>query len=219
MSIHDLRLVAADSVSKDLHLLRFERPSDFNFEPGQYIRFHHEAVVRDYTLINPPAADLLEICVRHRPEGRFTPTLIGAPLGRSFTVEGPLGYFRFQSAPEMAVFVATGTGIAPFLAFARAGVRGFCLLHGAASEDALPFEAELRAAAGRYHSCLGQAGTVLDGAAPSRQERGRVTDLLRLLAPGAYHFYLCGNRVMIRDAIRIIDERYEGSPVFTETFY
>ncbi len=49
---------------------------------------------------------------------------------------------------------------------------------------------------------------------------GRVTDYLQKnLAPKPYDFYLCGRREMIREVTFLVDERFPGSFVFTETFY
>jgi hypothetical protein len=47
-----------------------------------------------------------------------------------------------------------------------------------------------------------------------------VTDYLQKnLAPGEYDFYLCGRREMIHDVTLLIDERFEGSLIYTEIYY
>ncbi|MDJ0781622.1 MAG: FAD-binding oxidoreductase [Desulfosarcinaceae bacterium] len=218
MPFYTLHLEACRRLRADYYLLRFKRPTRFSFTPGQYIRFHHQGVVRDYTLINAPDDTHLEICLRHLPEGRFTPALVGATAGQTFDVEGPLGYFRFQSDPATAVFVATGSGIAPFVAYVRAGVRGFTLLHGAATAAALLFGEEMRSAAADYQTCLSKSSSG-DATQPGETSTGRVTDLLRSMPPRHCHFYLCGSAAMIGDALNIIDDRFEGATVFTERFY
>ena len=199
--------------------MKFDRPSGFTFLPGQYIRFRAGAAKRDYTLISPPDSEGLEICLRLFPEGHFTPRLTKAPMGQSFTIEGPLGYFLFQSDPNTAALLATGTGIAPFLAFARAGVTGFTLLHGATDQEGLYFSDELRRAAGRYTACLSGGPNDPSAADPPWVFRGRITDQLSALAPEPRHFYLCGSAGMVRDAVRAIDQRFPEAAVFTETFY
>jgi benzoate/toluate 1,2-dioxygenase reductase component len=217
MPTHTIHLCKRRRLAGHVYCLWFDRPPGFRFVPGQYIRFDAGGVHRDYTLISPPEGTELEICLRRVPEGRFSPQLPEASMGQPFTIKGPLGYFQFQSDPSAAVFLATGTGIAPFLAFARAGVRGFTLFHGGSEPDRLYFSEELRRAAGTYRACVTaavgpQAGAPWIG-------RGRVTDLLSTLPPGSYHFYLCGSMEMVHDAIRIIDQRFSEAAVFTETFY
>jgi ferredoxin-NADP reductase len=218
MTRYTIQLEQRRQLSENCFLLRFSRPADFDFTPGQFVRFTDHQRLRDYTLVNGPRDDCLEICVRLLPGGHFTPALIQAPLGQTFEVDGPMGYFHFEATEQAAVFIATGTGIAPFVAFARAGVGGFTMLHGVGKAGELYFRETLQASAGRYVACLSAPD---DGRPlPPWACRQRVTDYLQTtLTPGAYQFYLCGSAAMIRDAILIIDERFAGAPIFTETFY
>ena len=221
MSAYTIHLLHRWRLSRDVFVLRFERPSGFTFEPGQYIRFHRGERLRDYTLVSSTKNRWLEICVRQLPGGGLTQELIAAPLGQPFLIEGPQGYFRFQSEPGEAVFIATGTGIAPFVAFVRAGARGFTLLQGAPTAEALLFGEEMRRSAGTYLGCLSAPSDEVADATvgPAWQFQGRVTEALGSLPIRPYQFYLCGGTAMIRDTIRIIDARFQGAAVFTETFY
>jgi hypothetical protein len=75
----------------------------------------------------------------------------------------------------------------------------------------------LRARATAYVPCIPHPGTT--DAAPG-VFAGRVTDYLAgRLAPGAFDFYACGRRDMVRDVTLLADERFPGSFVFSETFY
>ncbi|MFZ0131496.1 MAG: hypothetical protein WAK95_03065, partial [Desulfobacterales bacterium] len=114
-----------------------------------------------------------------------------------------------------AVFVATGTGIAPFAAMARSGVEGFTVLHGVRQAGECYYAALLRSRARRYVACLSQKGPPGTGTF-----HGRVTDYLAThLEPGPCDFYLCGRGDMIRDATWIVDERFAGSMVYSEIYY
>jgi benzoate/toluate 1,2-dioxygenase reductase component len=198
--------------------IRFQRPTGFDFLPGQKIGFVDGAVSRDYTPLGPAGGPELAFCVRHIPRGRFSTRLAGARPGDRFQVTPPFGYFTFHNTSRPSVCVATGTGIAPFVAFARSGVRGFDLLHGVRSAGELYYSRELSGAARQYVPCI-------SGEAPPTREwplafAGHVGGwLAERLPPGAYDFYLCGRGDMIRDVMGIIDDRFEGSLVFTETFF
>jgi benzoate/toluate 1,2-dioxygenase reductase subunit len=198
--------------------IRFHRPSDFNFLPGQKVQVIHDGVKRDYSLLSTAQDDELAICVRHIPEGRMSPVLAHAPVGRIFHLTPAFGFFLFQPSRRPAVFVATGTGIAPFVAFVRSGVRGFHLLHGVRCAEELYYHDLLAPAASSFIPCL----TGTRPPAPHRPHAfaGRVTAYLenRLIA-GDYDFYLCGRGEMVRDALRIIDRRFPSARVFTETFF
>ena len=198
--------------------LELMRPAAFQFRPGQRIRLLHKGVERDYSLLSRPDSPRLGLCVRHLPAGLFSPILAAAEVGTSFAFTGPHGYFIFHRSSRPPVFVATGTGVAPFLSMTRSGVAGFILLHGVQTAAELYYRPDFGAAASLYVPCLSHASP--DSALPPGAYRGRVTDCLRdHLSPGAYDFYLCGRREMIRDVILLVDERFPGSLVYAEIFY
>lgn len=198
--------------------VRFERPRGFDFLPGQKVRFVDGKLERDYTLLGPRGAAELAVCVRHIPEGRFSPRLAESKVGDLFQATPPFGYFTFNTSPRHPVFIATGTGIAPFVAFVRDGVRDFDLLHGVRSAEGLYYHQELASAARHYIPCLSDA-ELPTGMWPLAFAGHVGRGLQALLPSGAYDFYLCGRGDMIRDVMGIIDERYEGSHVFNEIFY
>jgi len=193
--------------------LALERPQGFVFTPGQSISVGMGRHLRDYSIMSGRDENPLSLYVRLIPTGALSPALATATVGTSCTIEGPHGLFTWRESERAPVFVATGTGVAPFVSMARTGARGFSLFHGVGSADELCCQAELRAAAAHYVPCLSRDAR--DGAFP-----GRVTSAaLRLLPPGACDFYLCGGRAMIRDFTMLADERFPGSRVFMEVFH
>ncbi len=194
-----------------------EKPPGFSFQPGQSIGVSFGGQERDYSLASGPEEHRLALCIRRVSGGSLSPLLAAADPGTTLTLSGPRGFFTYQGSERKAVFVATGTGVAPFVSMAKAGIRGFLLLHGVRTATELCYTEILRAAALRYVPCLSSAGGTPDapGAYP-----GRVTDYLRQdLPPGQYDFYLCGRREMVRDVTLLADERFPGSLVFTEIFF
>ena len=198
--------------------LELSRPPAFQFRPGQRIRLLHKGVERDYSLLSRPDSPRLGLCVRHLSTGLFSSILAAAEIGTSFTFTGPHGYFVFQRSSRPPVFVATGTGVAPFLSMTRSGVAGFIMLHGVQTGAELYYRPDFGAAANLYVPCLSQASP--KSALPPGAYCGRVTEYLRdHLPPGAYDFYLCGRREMIRDVTLLVDERFPESLVYGEIFY
>jgi len=195
--------------------IRFSRPPGFTFKAGQRIRIHRQSVARDYTPVSSPVDPDITFCIRKVATGLFTPLLSRAETGSRFDLSGPDGYFTFKPSGRPSVFVATGTGIAPFCSMARAGVRGFTLLHGVDTPDELFYQSELESAADLYVPCISK-----EYPSTTKYFRGRVTEYLQkhpLSAPG--DFYLCGRREMIRDVTWLVDEKYAGCRIYTETFY
>ena len=164
----------------------------------------------------PVEADELALCVRLVANGRFSPRLARASSGDRFRITAPFGYFTYKASSRPAVFVATGTGIAPFVAFARAGIRGFDLLHGGRNASALYYQEILADSARTYTPCI--SGISSRESLPG-SFAGRVDQYLATVFPeGVYDFYLCGLSEMIRDVTRVIDLRFPDSRLFMEAF-
>lgn len=196
---------------------RLRRPNGFTFIPGQFLRFTLDDVQRDYTMVSRPEAKTLDFCIAVVDGGRFSTEIQQARIGSRFQVSGPLGHFICQGAANPAVFVATGTGVAPFVAFCRSGVARAILLHGVRHPDGLIYRNVLAPAVQSYVACIGTSsaatGYVIE------VYPNHVTDYLKSeLAPGIYDFYLCGRRDMIRDATAIIDGQFGDSRLFIENY-
>lgn len=212
------RLLSRLRLSPATLQLDLERPASFQFVPGQGIRLRREELEREYTLVSSPADGCLTLCVQVVEKGPFSPLLAYLEIGSRLSFSGPHGYFTFQSAAHHPVFVATGTGIAPFVSMVRSGVSGFTLLHGAATTRDLHYREVVQPAAHRYVGCVSREEP--DRSSPPWMHDGRVTDFLRTgLPPGELDFYLCGRRQMVRDVTSIVDERFAGSRVFFEVFF
>ena len=138
----------------------------------------------------------------------------GAPL--HFT--GPYGYFTYRPSSRQAIFMATGTGVSPFISMARSGTTRFWIFHGVSDPRDLYYQALLRKTAQRYVPCVSGEFAAFD--MPEDTFHGRATGYLeQKVEPGAHDFYLCGRSEMIRDAIMLIDGRFTGSTVYTERFF
>jgi ferredoxin-NADP reductase len=191
------------------------KPKSFEYLPGQRIRLIHHAVERDYSLVSSPTDPDFALCIRHIEGGILSPGLSNAPVGSCFNFNGPHGYFTFRPSTRPAVFVATGTGLAPFVSMARTGVTGFILLHGVHSAEDLYYASVLKSTAKQYVPCISETDR-----SSGEYFQGRVSDYLqKKLAPGPYDFYLCGRREMTRDVTFLVDEKFPGSLIFTEVFY
>jgi len=212
--IYSTEIIGHRWLSNKTFEIRLRRPADFNFKPGQLINLRHNDYDRDYSLASSPDESELRLCIRYVKEGLLSRALGDALPGTRLTFCGPHGYFTFKPSGRLTTWVATGTGIAPFRSMACSGMAPDYLLHGVDATSELYYAEELQPVAGNYIPCLSQSGqspTAFDG---------RVTDYLQKhLPPGNYDFYLCGGREMIRDVTLIVDELFEGSLVYTETFY
>ena len=193
------------------------RPQGFQFLAGQYVALVAQGEEREYTLLSPPDAQSLRFLIKKVAGGKLSVTLANIALGGVLAIGKPQGYLTFRPTDRSVYFVATGVGIAPFVAMAAVGVRGFHLLHGARTEAGLFYRQELAAAAGQYIPCL-------SGKEPSMTDlpglyRGYVTEYLQAnLKDGPFDFYLCGSRVMIRDMTHFLDQRHPDTRIYSEAY-
>ena len=215
---HRVALLRRQHLADGTVEIAFERPHGIQLRAGQKITFSQQGLTREYTPVNAPDGHELQLLVRHVPGGRFSSLLVEAPPGTHFDVTDPFGYFTLLPSNRHAVWVATGTGIAPFVAYARSGATDFTLLHGVRSESHLYYCDVLKASARAYVPCLSSDSCGRAGSIPVYN--GRVTAYLaHELAEGVYDFYLCGRAEMIKDAMTIIDQRFPESTSFSETYF
>lgn len=217
-AIQTVELLQRRWLTKNAFEIELTRPPSMAFKAGQTICFIHETMERYYSLLSTPDDPTLTLCVYYVPQGSFSPVLAEAKIGTHFNVSGPHGYFTHKSSTRPVVFVASGTGIAPFVSMSRSGVTDFILLHEAARVEELYYQDLFRKMTSKYIPCLLQAPPT-DISPPGAFLGDAASYLIKNLPPASYDFYLCGEREMIRGVTLLVDERFPGSLVYREVFY
>jgi ferredoxin/flavodoxin---NADP+ reductase len=217
------------AVSTDLHkirqirfltestfILRFER-GDLQFKAGQHIivGLTGELNQREYSVYSGENDDYLEILVREVLNGKVSVNLKHCKPGQLLQVNGPFGAFgleTFDIFSRKHVFIASGTGIAPFHSFVSSypGIN-YTIIHGVRYNN----EAYERNYydPGRYILCTSQES--------NGEHKGRVTRFL----PGYkvdpdMLFYICGNNSMIYEVYHILrDKGIPDENIFTEVYF
>ena len=116
------RVESITRAAHDVAIVRLKLPSTerLQFLAGQYIDFLlKDGKRRSFSLATPPHRDeLLELHIRHVPNGFFTDQLFTTYKGREILrMEGPLGAFYLrEESDKPIIFVAGGTGFAPIKA-------------------------------------------------------------------------------------------------------
>jgi CDP-4-dehydro-6-deoxyglucose reductase len=128
------RLLGKTDISEGLAIFRFALDRDFRFAPGQYatlwLTHRGKTIPRPYSIASSPSETrVLEFYINLVAEGRLTPSLWdedmlhGLQSGASetwVTVTGPKGRFLLDPNDSRdLVFVASGTGLAPFMSMIR----------------------------------------------------------------------------------------------------
>jgi ferredoxin-NADP reductase len=191
---------------------------NFSFRSGQHanLLLPDCDTSREYTMYSAEDHNVLEFLVREIPEGFFSAKLKSLKTGDTIQIEAVRNY-HFIIGPEEAksekfLFVATGTGIAPFhsMVLTHPGLD-YRVLHGVAylreCYDKNTYAPE------RYISCVSRES--------GGNFEGRVTSYLPLIElDGKELIYLCGNNNMIMQVKDILVAKgHSESRIFTEHFF
>ncbi len=115
-----------EDLNHDVRRLRLElqAPPTISFVPGQYIQFRcppypgsPEEVSREYSIASDPTqSHAVELIMRRVPKGICTTYCFeGLKVGDPVTFSGPHGDFRLSDSNAPMIFVAGGSGMAPFV--------------------------------------------------------------------------------------------------------
>lgn len=156
------KLLEWKQLAPEVHHFEFEVPGveDLAFTPGQFVsvidRENGKKVTRAYSIASPRGGNRFALCLNRGEDGIVSPWLFGLKRGDEVQMHGPLGYFTLRHPGRRAIFVATGTGIAPFrsmlLDHLPKTAPAITLLFGVRYEEDLLYREELEKLAAEYQS-------------------------------------------------------------------
>lgn len=222
------RVAAIEPLTHDIRRIVLELPApglEQPFLPGQYMQFEvpgsgcHDGVpvTRTYSMASAAAeARRVEFFIRYVPNGLCT-TWIFRHLkpGDEIRVCGPFGDFHVRESSRPAVFIAGGSGLAPFASILEdlcrhGSKRTIRLFFGARSRRDLYFLDELRA----YEQRLADFRFIPALSEPRLEdawtgETGLITDVVgrHFQDCSAMEAYLCGSPGMIDACIRVLEAK------------
>ena len=189
----------------------------FRFTPGQFVSFTAEIsgknITRAYSLASAPEAAQgslrFELCLNLAPDGIFSHRLFEMQPGETVEMRPPLGMFVLRQPPRDSIFIATGTGIAPFRSMLHAHLSSaspnFTLIYGVRYESHLIYRDEFEELASRFSQF--RFWPTLSRPEPGWQGRtGHVqTHLEEALGDRTgLDVYLCGLKAMVDDVRAIL---------------
>lgn len=188
------------------YVLRLNRHA-FRFTAGQHITLGPLQGIdsREYSIYSGENDPYLEVLIREVQDGNVSKKLKRAVAGDKLFCDGPVGYFTLpehEIPNRRFIFIASGTGIAPFRSFVRSyPTLDYTLLHGvkyvSEAYDRSDYAAE------RHVLCTSRDS--------GGDFKGRVTEYMKenIFDTNAL-YYLCGNINMIYEAFDIL--KLKGVP-------
>lgn len=231
-TISGLEKAAERTIRVRLNLVEDENGMAVEFEPGQYMELAIPGtdIRRAYSLANTGNwRGEMEFLIRLQPEGKFSTYLSQqAAVGHVLNVYGPNGAFGLHADSfNPAIFVAGGTGLAPFLSILRRMAewgedRAIHLLFGVNREDELFCVEELEKLQQQLPSltftvCVWKpVGECPNGFC------GTPADALQQYLsdnPGDYDLYLCGPPLLIAASAQVaVTLGVNEDKIYSETF-
>ena len=194
----------------------FETPEveQLPFKPGQFVSFNEvlegKKIIRPYSIASLPDGNRFELCLNLVQEGIFSPFLFGLKPGDAVEMGAPLGFFVVRNPAREAVFIATGTGIAPFRAMTpgylrHPEARQLTLLFGIRYENSIYYREDFEALERQYSNF--RFWPTLSRAEASWPGRtGHVqTHLMEAIGDRRdLDVYICGMKAMVDDVRGIL---------------
>jgi ferredoxin--NADP+ reductase/benzoate/toluate 1,2-dioxygenase reductase subunit len=212
-----LKVIGTRDLTDSTYVLRFER-NQIPFRAGQHILLgtKEDIQAREYSIYSAEQDDFFEVLIREVREGHVSKKLRHTKPGDSLNFENPVGYFILRDEDiktKKFLFIASGSGIAPFHSFARTypGLD-YKILHGVRYTGEAYDRQDYDPA--RHVLCTSRD--------KSGDFHGRVTEYLRQnpLEDKDTLCYFCGNCEMIHEAYDILlKQGIRSENLFAEVYF
>jgi ferredoxin-NADP reductase len=209
------RLIRSVPLSEQTKHLEFETLNipRFGFVAGQWLslkanKADGEEITRAYSIASPPADDnRFALCLNRVQDGFMSNFLCDMKEGAEITCQGPFGDFILRPPLRDTLFIATGTGIAPFRSMlhwlladpSRHEGRQLWLLFGSRYEKNIYYHDEFLRLA-QAHANFHYLPTLSRGGPEWKGLRGYVQEHVLDIVKGHtdLHAYICGLDKMIK---------------------
>ena len=199
---------SVDRLSETSIAFSLEGAGPISFLPGQYVNVLVPGTEarRSYSFSSPPGAGTQSFLVRDIPHGLMSSFLRDAAPGTPIEFVGPSGSFYLRDARRPLLFLAGGTGLAPFLSMlgklaAEGSAHPVHMVYGVTNDADLVGVEQLEAYAARIPNFT--FATVVAAESSAHPRKGYVTAHIapETLHGGDVDIYLCGPPPMV-DAVR-----------------
>jgi len=202
-------------IADNVFIISFERK--FNFKAGQVVKLSLEnnSQHRLYSIASGENDEFIDILYDIKPDGYLTPKLQNLKKDDFLFCSNPFG--NFLSTKETAFWIATGTGIAPFVSMTKSGFsENKTIIQGGRFLDSFYFSDYFdKTLNSNYIKCCSQQKS-------ENSYFGRLTEYLNkieYLNPEIKYF-ICGSAEMINEVRDILIEKsVKFKNIIAETYF
>lgn len=239
--IYTAQLVRAVQLSEQTRHLEFavQQVDRFDFVPGQFLSLvapkDGREITRAYSIASAPYnATRFDLCLNRVDDGFFSNLLCDIKEGETIRFHGPHGMFTLRDPLKDAIFICTGTGVAPIRGFIqwlfadpdRSRGHEFWLVFGTRCEEGILYRDFFEQVAQQYSTfhyvpTLSRPSDSWPGARGYVQEHVRaIVESLPAERRSELNAYICGLNNMVKanrqllaemgfDKKSVIYERYD----------
>ncbi len=210
-----LKLIEKVKETPEVITFKFSSDKKVDFKAGQFMMFSFELegkpVRRAYSISSSPAESTVNFTVKFELGGKGSEFFRSIKIGSEVIADGPYGKFVFEKADEM-VFIAGGTGIAPFRSMVRYAldneklVEGnypfrIAVIHSVRTPDDAIYRQEMSELS-KQHGDFEYVATITrhSGGETWTKELGRINaDMIKryVVNPQKALIYVCGPKEMV----------------------
>ena len=225
-----LQLIEKNEISRNIFLLKLQATSQIRYHPGQLLSVEvAPKTYRSYSIVNFAFAfdsDTFHFLIDTQRNGLGSTYIKNLAVGSSVNCIGPSGKFEIKNTLRPKIFVATSTGLAPFLGMIAQSSDLYPeiehkVIFGTKSPDTnyglkLFQQLNLNSRC-QFYSCFSNSDTILS----KNQFQGYVTKNIPLIVPNLIEcdFYLCGKTQMIVDVQELLlEKQVPKEQIFKEVY-
>jgi benzoate/toluate 1,2-dioxygenase reductase component len=244
---HTVKYIGKRKLTSDVFLFSFQKPeNNFSFLSGQFCNIYIPLEIytkfcdvmqhtpeekphlqRSYSLASHESFDEIHLIIKLIPNGLGSFFFHALQEGQDVSLASPFGGFMLSNNPLSTVFIATGTGVAPYIPMLEdLKQQNFTLpilfLYGDQYQEDIFMKKELESYTKdldiTFVYCLSK-----DTKTSSDIFSGRVTDYLIAHQKNIIsfeHYYICGGGGMVTETRKILKEWNKTQEnIFFEKFY
>lgn len=201
------------------YILRIEK-KNLKFSAGQFfsIGISETLINREYSVCSAENDPFLDFLIREVEGGILSVKLKKLKKGEFVKILGPYGNFYLENfdIKENYIFIATGTGISPFMSLIKTHKNlKYKIYHGIRKNIDIIEDKDINQ--NNYFKFITR-----ENAKGINSVNGRITinfDIIKSEKKNSF-FFLCGNSMMVTEIYdRLIDNGFESNKIFTEVFF
>jgi ferredoxin/flavodoxin---NADP+ reductase len=204
-------------------ILRVER-KNISFKPGQFFSLGIPSIPinREYSVSSSLNDNYLDFLIREIEDGTLSGKLRKLKKNDEIKILGPFGEFYMEKMDftKKYIFIASGTGIAPFISIIKSNQNlDYELFHGVRNFEDAYKDIEIR----NYIVFISRNKNYISKNINFKYFNGRITENLNFLENYLNHEYLyfvCGNSSMVNDIYDFLEKnKIKANKIFSELFF